>query len=562
MTKQQLEFDRFYQSFFYTLLQRRPVSASFLGRHEFDDMLPDYSPKACAETIGEMEQQLTRSLEFDCSSLTERQRLDKRLLEGYLEIQLWEFSSMFFQKGNPSLYTGEAVFGLLVCILTDYAPAPLRYRSMAKRMEQFPDFFAQAKANVTSAPVEWTKRALRECQAGLDFLRYGLPRACKKDGIDVSSLEGSVAVASEALSDYKTYLENELINHPREQVAAGREVLQLIMDKGHFADVTLEQQLTYAQAEVDKATAYLSQHAADFDAASISEALGRLSEIHPEADGYLNRFQQIWDAAEALVKDNNLLTWPEFPIEYINQYEWAKECAPSLYFLFYRAPAAFNRPRVMEYIVPPLRPGEKSPEELEAFLRANNDEVIKNNHVVHHGSFGHHVQNYNAYHQENSLIGQFAGCDAASRPIMLCSGTMIEGWAVYATRLAGEYGFHTPLEAYAEVQSHRRMAARTVVDIKLHLGEFTLEQAAAYYMENTGMNQTAAMGEAVKNSMFPGGAVIYLYGCDVIFKFRQEVRDHMGDSFSICRFHDDFLSYGSIPVALVCNELRRKYGMV
>ena len=561
MAKQQLAFERFYQKFYYALLERRPVDASFLGRHEFDGMLPDYSPDGCKRAADEIKLQLSESRSFEEKELNARQLMDKKLLEGYLETQLWEFSSLHFQKGNPSLYTGEAIFGMLVCILTDYAPAHIRYESMAARMEKFPMFFAQAKGNIQSAPVQWAKRAVNECEGGIVFLRSGLKRAAEKDNCFSMRLQNAAATALCALTDYKAWLENELIHSPCENAAAGREAFQLMMQKAHFADIDLDAYLAYAQAEVERATAYLFEHAIDFGAKSPEEALGKLGDIHPSAERYLSRFGEIWDNVEKLAIENDLVTWPDFPIEYVNQYEWAKECAPYLYFLFYRAPAAFNRPRVMEYLVPPLRPGEKTPEQTEAFLRANNDEVIKTNHVVHHGSIGHHVQNYNAYHQENSLIGQFAGCDAACRPIMLCAGTMIEGWAVYTTRLIGEFGFLTPLESYAEMQSHRRMAARAVVDIKLHCGQFTLEQAAGYYRESACMSEAAAMSEAVKNSMFPGGGIIYLYGCDVIQHFRKEVEAFKGEKFSIGRFHDDLLSYGSIPVTLICEELRCRYGI-
>ena len=562
MSKPQLAFERFYQQFFYALLRRQPVTASFMGRHEYDCLLPDYSAEGCESHIKEMREQLNESRSFAVADLTDRQRLDKKLLEGYLETQLWEYSSQHFHRGNPSLYTGEAVFGMLVCILTDYAPAPVRYKAMAARMRELPAFFAQAKENLQDAPVEWTKRAIAECTGGIMFLEHGLQRAADQDAYRSQDLWAAVDTAMHALVDFKQWLEEVLLHSVRERVSAGEEALQLMMDKAHFAQVSLRELLTHAQVEVDKATEYLNTHATDFGASSVEEALAKLCDLHPDAEGYLTAFADLWNQTGALARENDLATWPDFPIEYINQHEWAKECARYLYFLFYRAPAAFNRPRVMQYLVPPLRPGEKTSEETEAFLRANNYEVIKNNHVVHHGSLGHHLQNYYAYQQNNSLIGVFAGCDAALRPVMLSAGTMIEGWAVYATKLVGEYGFHTPLEAYAGIQSQRRMAARAVVDIKLHCGEFTLEEAAAYYRDNAGMSESAAMNEAVKNSMFPGAAVIYLYGCDVICDFREEVRLHMGTSFSLGRFHDDFLSYGSIPVTLVCEELRRRYGMV
>jgi uncharacterized protein (DUF885 family) len=189
-------------------------------------------------------------------------------------------------------------------------------------------------------------------------------------------------------------------------------------------------------------------------------------------------------------------------------------------------------------------------------LRSVNDSVIKSNHVIHHGSIGHHVQNWKA-HRSASRIGRMAATDCASRLAMFCAGTMAEGWAVYVGDLMSEAGFLTPLEEYAEAQSRRRMSARAVVDIKLHRGEFTLEQAAAYYQSNGGMNADFAMREAVKNSMFPGAAMMYLYGSDRIKNFREETSSLMGSSFVLQQFHDKFLSYGSIPVELVCNEMKR-----
>ena len=249
-----------------------------------------------------------------------------------------------------------------------------------------------------------------------------------------------------------------------------------------------------------------------------------------------------------------LVTWPDFPIQYVPQPLWARDAAPHLYFLPYRSPAAFNRPPVHQYLVPPID-AAMLPEIQEQMLRTVNESVIKTNHVVHHGSIGHHVQNWNAY-RSASRIGQVAGTDCASRLAMFCSGTMVEGWAVYAGNLMAEAGFLTPLEEYAEFQSRRRMSARAVVDIKLHLGEFTLDQAAAYYQTRGGMNAGFARREAVKNSMFPGAAMMYLYGSDRIRNFREEMRSIMGASFNLCDFHDKLISYGSVPVELVCSDMK------
>ncbi len=137
---------------------------------------------------------------------------------------------------------------------------------------------------------------------------------------------------------------------------------------------------------------------------------------------------------------------------------------------------------------------------------------------------------------------------------MLCGGTMAEGWACYATELMDEIGFLTPLESYAERHTRLRMACRALVDLRLHSGRMTLDQAAALYQERAGMSPDSARAEAVKNSMFPGAALMYLFGTDAIHELRRELSERPG--FDLRAFHDTFLSHGSIPVALIAREMR------
>jgi uncharacterized protein (DUF885 family) len=227
--------------------------------------------------------------------------------------------------------------------------------------------------------------------------------------------------------------------------------------------------------------------------------------------------------------------------------------APDLYFLYYRSPAAYRRPPMHDYLVTPIDP-EMPQQERAALLRANNDSVIKLNHVIHHGGVGHHVQNWHAF-RAASRIGRMAAVDCASRIAMFCGGTMAEGWACYATDLMSETGFLTPLEQYAERQSRRRMAARAIVDVRLHDGRFTMDGAAEFYQRRAGMHAAAARGEVVKNSMFPGAALMYLFGTDTIHALRSKLSARQGASFDLCEFHDTFLSHGSIPVSLIARAM-------
>ena len=146
-------------------------------------------------------------------------------------------------------------------------------------------------------------------------------------------------------------------------------------------------------------------------------------------------------------------------------------------------------------------------------LRATNTSVIKLNHVVHHGAIGHHVQNYYAY-RGASEIGRVAAVDCANRIGMFLGGTMAEGWACYATDVMDDVGFFTPEESVAQQHTRARLLARAVVDIGLHTGTLSFDDAVALYRDRVGMSPDAARGEACKNSMFPGTALMYWLGTE------------------------------------------------
>jgi hypothetical protein len=307
--------------------------------------------------------------------------------------------------------------------------------------------------------------------------------------------------------------------------------------------------------------AHLVAHAADFGAPTPQAALDGLPQLHPTPDAYYRRYTELWEASRAAAEQYDLLTWPDYPIRYVPFPLWARQAAPYLYFLFYRSPAPFDRQSPVDdrlpvdYLVTPIESSMPRAEQ-ERLLRATNDSVIKLNHVVHHGGIGHHIQNWHAFHAA-SRIGQIAAVDCASRIALLCGGTMAEGWACYATDLMDEIGFLTPLERYAEVQARLRMAARAIVDVRLHHGRYTLEEASTFYKERVGMTAEAAQAEAVKNSMFPGTAMMYLTGTDLIHQLRRDMTQQLGASFDLRAFHDRFLAFGSIPVSLIAEAMRQ-----
>lgn len=548
--------DAWLDDFFASYHRHRPVNATFIGEHDHDHRLPDLSEAGVEDACSDARALLRSLAALPAEVRTPEQALDARLARGFLDIQLWEAESGHVHRRNPAFYTGEAIFGLLSLFLTDYAPLPPRLEAARSRLDEVPRLLAQLRGNVREVPAPWTLRAMEECRGALAFLGGGddgLALLAREKGFDAGVLRREAERAARAFSDLLVWLETDLLGRRRHDVACGDEALDLHLRQAHFLEGSADDLAAYARHEMVEARAYLQAHAADFGTSTPEEALAGLADLHPTADGYLARYHEVWDAVRGLVEEHDLLTWPDFPLRYVPRPAWARGAAPHLYFLFYRSPAAVGRPPVHDYLVTPLD-GAPGDEERRALLRANNDSVIKLNHVVHHGGPGHHVQNWHAF-RAASRVGRVAAVDCASRIAMLCGGTMAEGWACYATDLVAEFGGLTPLEAYAERHARVRMACRAVVDLDLHRGLMTHSEAVTFYREHAGMSEAAAQGEVTKNGMFPGGAVMYLFGTDAIHDLRRRLSALQGNAFHLGRFHDAFLSFGSVPVALVAEAM-------
>jgi hypothetical protein len=280
-----------------------------------------------------------------------------------------------------------------------------------------------------------------------------------------------------------------------------------------------------------------------------------LSDDHPAADRFYSSFAEVWNQCRALSQKHDLVSWPEWPIRYLPIPSWARAAAPELYWLFYRSPAPLDRYHVHDYLVTPIDdvPGD---EQLRR-LRTWNRSVIKLNHVVHHGALGHHVQNWHATHRSRSRIGQVAAVDCASRIGMFLGGSLAEGWACYATELMEECGFLSPLEQVAQQQTRVRMIARAIVDIRLHTHGLRFDDAVRFYVDEVGMPLSAARAEASKNSMFPCTALMYFLGTRGILDLRADLQRQRGSAFRLRDFHDELLSYGSIPVSLIGRLMRQ-----
>ena len=132
--------------FFSHYYARRPVNATFTGVHAYDDRLPDWTLDGLAAQDDEMKalgDALTAEYPAPASVSGFRNSpdlLDAELARGFLDIQRAENASLHGPRGNPALWTGEAVFSVISLLIRDFGPVEERAPAVADRCRHIPEY--------------------------------------------------------------------------------------------------------------------------------------------------------------------------------------------------------------------------------------------------------------------------------------------------------------------------------------------------------------------------------------------------------------------------------------
>jgi uncharacterized protein (DUF885 family) len=144
-----------------------------------------------------------------------------------------------------------------------------------------------------------------------------------------------------------------------------------------------------------------------------------------------------------------------------------------------------------------------------------------------------------------------------------------EGWALYSEELMAEpvanraYGFYTAGERLYELQGQLLRAVRVRVDVGIHTGRMSFDEAVDYFTEHVefypGARTQAARDPTARAitdgaeraiyrySKWPTQAITYNLGKEAIIELREALRQKQGESFSARAFHEQLMRMGTIP---------------
>lgn len=132
----------------------------------------------------------------------------------------------------------------------------------------------------------------------------------------------------------------------------------------------------------------------------------------------------------------------------------------------------------------------------------------------------------------------------------------IEGWGLYAERLADEMGLYSsPLQRLGMLSADAWRAARLVVDTGLHHLGWSRDEAVAYLLENTAVAPIDVESEIDRYIAYPGQALSYMTGRREIQRLRQRAQRSLAEAFDIGAFHDQVLADGALPLTVLDDVL-------
>jgi uncharacterized protein (DUF885 family) len=135
----------------------------------------------------------------------------------------------------------------------------------------------------------------------------------------------------------------------------------------------------------------------------------------------------------------------------------------------------------------------------------------------------------------------------------------VEGWALYAERLAYELNWYNndPYGDLGRLQYEALRATRLVVDTGIHSMGWSFDQSVQYLEDNLGLSNGSAQGAAGRYSVVPAQATAYMVGMLQILAARQRAIDALGAQYDLVEFHRLLLSNGAVPMDIMNREVDR-----
>ena len=513
------------------LFHANPVLASYFGVHAEDSRLGDPSRDAVEGEIADERAHQAAVAALDPAGLSATARFERDLELHNLGLELFELDEVRTWERRPAAAgdVGDAVFLLFA---RGAAPLAERLERIADRLEAVPAYLEASRTRAVGAPVAtWLETDLRNA-GDLPYL-FAEVRAVAADVLAPASLarlDAAAAGAQAALESWAGWLREGLARATDGWALGGERYDELVRLRA-FGDLDADAILAIGEEQLrlnhEGRRAAAREVDPDADEPAVIE---RLKSDHPATfEEALEGYRDVMRRSRAYLIEHDLATVPDDEvIEVIPTPEYLRSVMP---FAAYFSPARFDRDQRGLYVVTPAV--DNDPNAMREHYRAS----ISNT-SIHEAYPGHHLQ-----------LAVAAKHPSVTR-MLTDAPEFVEGWGMYSEQMMREQGFDAGPEFRTAMYTDAIWrACRIILDVRMHRGELTEDEATDFLVEHTSFETANARAEVRRYTYTPGYQLSYLLGKVLILGLREEERRRRGAAFSLKGFHDTLLRNGSLPIS-------------
>jgi uncharacterized protein (DUF885 family) len=507
-----------------------PVASSDAGLHTWDSKLADYSLSAILMRRLHVKEVLGKVRAMDTSKWSKDDRIDWLLFRSQLDGIDFFNRVIDFEGSDPQTYVNECSNGIFSLLKKDYDTPRNRALAATARLQQMPFVIEHGKQNLTRPGQLYASLAIDSARSVDSLFNDSLMTLAK----DLSPAERSNLVKARdaalvSIHGFADWLEKRLPGMvPFKPM--GEENYNYLLKNIYLLPLDAKQVEMLGQAELGRYRA-LESWLPDPSLADPNPA--RSANVPKDQEAFLKTYESRETEMINFLNTNHLVTLPSY-LGHFEIRQLPEAFKPTSPGGFMNAPGVYDKDASGFYFIPTYNPQSKN-----FYIRA----AIEDPRPIlgHEGIPGHFLQLSIANHLPDEIRRQHG------------DGVFIEGWALYGEEMLMRTGLYptTSPGAAQILRLSRYRAARIGVDVNLHTGKWTFDQAVNYFMEAGGLDKESATGEAAGAAANPTQKITYMVGKWQIMRLLGKYRDKQGANFKLGQFHDDLIKNGSLPLSVV-----------
>ena len=512
-------------------IENHPVLATYLGIHDDDGRLDDATRDAVVQDIADAKRFQSEVEAIDPAGLSESVRLERELALHNVRRELFnaEVHRVWERRSTAMDGVGDALFGIFA---RDYAPLAERLAALTSRLEAVPQSLEQHKTRATAPQVRLWQELEIESGEQMPFL-FNEIKAAGTGVLDERAqtrLDKAVETASAATAAYVEKIKGAM-GSAVDGWALGSDAYDQLVGLRAFDGLDASQILEVGHQQLALNKAARVEDARRIDpTVEESVVVDRVKSNHPATfEEALAAYKDAMNRARAHIIEHGIVTMP--PGEQISVIPTPEYLRTVIPFAAYFEPPKFDKHPAGIYIVTPSVGDDPTA------MREHYYGGISNT-SVHEAYPGHHLQ-LSAAISHPSLVR-----------LLTDAPEFVEGWGMYSEQMMREQGFDDGPEFLLAMHTDAIWrACRIILDVRMHRGELTVDEATAFLIEHTGFEHANAQAEVFRYTYTPTYQLSYLLGKVLLLGLRADEQRRLGDRFSLKGFHDTLMRNGSLPIS-------------